>query len=147
MIFMATIKVQCHRHQIHNQLGLGTVLSRKETGACIAAARVVIDLQPCDHVSPALQDLHWLPIKQRIEFKLCLLVHKSLIGHSPAYISDLLTSAADVPGRPALRTASLGDFIVPQTNRKFGDKAFCVRRRHSGAILRHFYSLLLTQLR
>ena len=55
-------------------------------------------------------------IKQRIEFKLCLLVHKSLIGHSPAYISDLLTSAADVPGRPALRTASRGDFIVPRTN-------------------------------
>jgi len=23
----------------------------------------------------------------------------------------------------------------------------CVRRRHSGAILRHFYSLLLTELR
>ena len=50
----------------------------------------------------------------------------SLIGHSPAYISDLLTSAADVPGRPALRTASRGDFIVPRTNRKFGDRAFCV---------------------
>jgi len=33
-----------------------------------------------DHVSPALRDLHWLPIKQSIEFKLCLLVHKSLIG-------------------------------------------------------------------
>ena len=76
-------------------------------------------------VSPALRDLHWLPIKQRIEFKLCLLVHKSLIG-IPAYISDLLTSSADVPGRPAFRTASRGDFIVPRTNRKFGDRAFCV---------------------
>ena len=65
-------------------------------------------------------------VKQRIEFKLCLLVHKSLIGHSPAYISDLLTSAADVPRRPALRTASRGDFIVPRTNRKFGDREFCV---------------------
>ena len=81
-----------------------------------------------DHatMSSALRKLHWLPIKQRIEFKLCLLVHKSLIGHSPAYISDLLTSAAEVPGRPALRTASRGDFIVPRTNRKFGDRAFCV---------------------
>jgi len=34
--------------------------------------------------------------------------------------------AADVPGRPALRTASRGDFIGPRTNRKFGDRAFCV---------------------
>ena len=61
-----------------------------------AAARVVMDLRPRDHESPALQDLHWLPTKHRIEFKLCLLVHKTLIGHSPVYISDLLTSAADV---------------------------------------------------
>ena len=60
-----------------------------------AAAGVVMDLRPHDHVSPALQDLHWLPIKQRIEFKLCLLVHKTLVGHSPEYKSDLLTSAAD----------------------------------------------------
>ena len=67
-----------------------------------SAARVVMDLRPRDHVSPALRDLHWLPIKQRIEFKLCLLVHKTLVGHSPAYISDLLTSAADVSGRLAL---------------------------------------------
>ena len=73
-----------------------------------------------------MRDLHWLPIIQRIEFKLCLLVHKSLIGHSPAYVSDPLTSATDVPGRPALRTASRGDFIVPRTNRKFGNRAFCV---------------------
>ena len=43
-----------------------------------------------------------------------------------AYISDLLTSVADVPGRPALRTASRGDFMVLRTNRKFGDRAFCV---------------------
>ena len=82
-----------------------------------AAARVVMDLRPRDHVSSALRDL------QRIEFKLCLLVHKSLIGDSQAYVSDLLTSAADVPGRPALGTASRGDFIVPRTNRKFGDRA------------------------
>ena len=33
---------------------------------------------------------------------------------------------SDVPGRPALRTASRGDFIVPRTNRQFGDRAFCV---------------------
>jgi len=91
-----------------------------------AAARVVMDLRPRDHVSPALRDLHWMPIKQRTEFKLCLLVHKTLVGHSPAYISDLLTSAADVSGRPGLRMASRGDFIVPRTNRKFGDRAFCV---------------------
>jgi len=35
-----------------------------------ASAQVVYDLKPYDHVTPALKALHWLPIKQRIEFKL-----------------------------------------------------------------------------
>ena len=113
------------------------------------------------HFTP---DLHWLPIKQRIEFKLCLLVHKTLVGHSPEYISDLLTSAADVSGWPTLRAASRGDFIVPWTNRKFGDS---ILRRSSSSVewtatrpqtaafdadiqassQDIFYSLFLTELR
>ena len=124
------------------------------------------DLRPCDHVYTTLRELHWLPIKQRIEFKLCLLVHKSLIGHSPAYISDLLTSAADVPGvddppseRQAVAISSChGQIGSSETEHsvsplhEFGidcqpTSDSCVRRRHSGAILRHFYSLLLTELR
>ena len=113
-----------------------------------AAARVVMDLRPRNHVSSALRELHWLPIKQRIEFKLCLLVHKSLIGHSSAYISDLLTSAAEVPGRPALRTASRGDFIVPRTNRKVSsDKQtfmdYVMRRRSTVGGALEMFSLPL----
>ena len=46
-------------------------------------------------------------------------------------VSDLLTSAADVSGRPTLRTASRGDFIVPRTNRKFGDS---ILRRSSSSM-------------
>jgi len=41
--------------------------------------------------------LHWLPIAQRIEYKICLLVHKSFVGHVPDYIIDLLTPAASDP--------------------------------------------------
>jgi len=46
-----------------------------------AAARLVCDLSSRDHVTPALQSLHWLPIKQRIQFKLCLLVHLAINGN------------------------------------------------------------------
>jgi len=52
---------------------------------------LVLDLKPCDHVTPALYKLHWLPIGQQIEYKLCLLAHKSLIGHAPDYVTDPLT--------------------------------------------------------
>ena len=45
-----------------------------------AAARLVNDLRAHDHVTQALKVLHWLPIAQRIEYKLCLLVLESLIS-------------------------------------------------------------------
>jgi len=32
-----------------------------------AAARTVMDLKPRDHVTPALQELHWLPVTERIQ--------------------------------------------------------------------------------
>ena len=60
-----------------------------------AAARLVLDLRPCDHMTQALQELHWLPIMQRINYKLYLLVHKSRTGRAPVYVSDMLTPAAN----------------------------------------------------
>jgi len=91
-----------------------------------AAARTVLDLKPRDRVTPALQELHWLPVAERIQYKLCLLVHKSLLGHMPEYTSDVLTPVAKIPGRSALRTSSHGDLIVPRTRRRIGDRAFSV---------------------
>jgi len=42
-----------------------------------AAVRIVNGLRPHDHVS--LKELHWLPIIQRVDYKLCLLVHKVVV--------------------------------------------------------------------
>jgi hypothetical protein len=91
-----------------------------------AAARLVNGLRPCDHVTSAMKELHWLPIAQRIDYKLCLLVHKSIIGSAPVYLTDLLTAVADVPSRSALRDASNGDFVIPKTRLKLGERAFSV---------------------
>jgi len=51
-----------------------------------AAALTVLDLKPRDRVTPALQELHWLPVAKRIQYKLCLLVHKSLRTHAGIYL-------------------------------------------------------------
>jgi len=51
-----------------------------------AAASTVLDLKPCDCVTPALQELHWLSVAERSQFKLCLLVHKSLLGHTGIHL-------------------------------------------------------------
>ena len=61
-----------------------------------------------------------------VEYKLCLLVHKSIVGHAPVYMSNLLTAVADVPSRSALRDAAAGKFVVPRTRLKLGERAFSV---------------------
>ena len=67
---------------------------------------------------------HWLPVKQRITFKILLFVFKSLNGLAPFYLSDLISTY--VPSR-GLRSASLSLLHVPRSNQKtYGDRAFAV---------------------
>ena len=91
-----------------------------------AAARMVVDLGPCDHVTPALYELRWLPIAERIKFKLCLLVHHSINGRAPSYLTELVTSVANVPGRASLRSAGRHDLVVPRSRLVSSERAFSV---------------------
>ena len=54
------------------------------------AACVITKWRKCDHITPVLVDLHWLPVKQRIDFKIILLTYKDLSGLAPAYMRELL---------------------------------------------------------
>jgi len=38
-----------------------------------------------DHVKPALKQPHWLPVEQRITYKLCLFMHHTHTGQAPQY--------------------------------------------------------------
>jgi len=90
------------------------------------AARVVVGLGPRDHVTPTLCELHWLPIAARIDYKLCLLVHKSFVGQVPDYITELLTPAASDPSPSSLRSSGSSNLIVRRARRKIGDRAFAL---------------------
>ena len=54
------------------------------------AARLIFNLGRCEHVSPCLIQLHWLPIRHRITYKLCTLMHNVYIGKSPRYLADIV---------------------------------------------------------
>ena len=95
-----------------------------------AAARVVYDLKPYDHVTPTLRALHWLPVKQRIEFKLCLLVHLVINKRAPVYPQNLLTTPTSVPARTSNRSASNNELVKQSTRLKLGERAFSVARPH-----------------
>ena len=72
-----------------------------------AAARPVYGLLPRDHVSAAAIELHWLPVEACIQFKLCLLVHLTVIGNAPTYITDLLKPVSSLTSRGTVLRLSL----------------------------------------
>ena len=49
-------------------------------------ARVITNTSKYQHITPTLKKLHWLPIKQRIDYKLCLLTYKTLTNQQPTYL-------------------------------------------------------------
>ena len=55
-----------------------------------AAARLVYRAPRFCHTSPLLLELHWLPVKFRIVFKIVLITFKAIYGHAPKYINDLI---------------------------------------------------------
>ena len=57
-----------------------------------AAARLVLNLKRSDHITPALIQLHWLPVKFRIIYKLCSPQVSEWSGRSGAFISQWTVS-------------------------------------------------------
>ena len=55
-----------------------------------ACARLVYRRSKFTSTAPLLRELHWLPVRQRISFKILLIVYKSLNGQAPNYITELL---------------------------------------------------------
>ena len=93
-----------------------------------AAARVLARTKKAEHISPILKSLHWLPVCHRIDFKILLIVYKSLNGPGPKYLSELLQHYE--PSR-SLRSSGTGLLIVPRYKTKHGEAAFCHYAPHS----------------
>ena len=80
-----------------------------------SAARLILDVRKFDSVSAAIRnELHWLPIEERIRFKFALLVQHCIVGAAPEYLTELCRSVSSSSGRQSLRSASRGDLIVPR---------------------------------
>jgi len=89
------------------------------TAVCLVAGS-----SRCDHAFSLLRDRHWLPFKQRIEYKLCMMVHRCLYGDAPSYLLDLITSSADATVRGGLRSAASSTVAVPRAMSSLGDRSF-----------------------
>ena len=87
-----------------------------------SAARVVSKTRKYEHITPVLKALHWLPVIQRIDYKVLILVFKALNGLSPGYITDMLMEYT--PSR-TLRSQDSNLLVVPRTRLKSaGQRSF-----------------------
>ena len=89
-----------------------------------AAARLIYQLRPREHVGSSLQQLHWLPIRSRVLYKQCLLMYKVNRGQAPKYISDLVSTVAATATRSGLCSAKTTNYHLPRLRTKFGERAF-----------------------
>ena len=84
-----------------------------------STARLITCTTRMDHVTPILRELHWLPVQERVQYKVLLLTFNGL---APQYLADLLKTY--VPQRQ-LRSSVKSMLVVPKTNTKtYGRRGF-----------------------
>ena len=87
------------------------------------AARLISKTSRHDHISPVLKDLHWLPVQQRIQFKILTLTFKALHNLAPVYIKILLQVYK--PGRNLRSQNTSIRLVIPKTRTMtYGDRCF-----------------------
>jgi hypothetical protein len=72
------------------------------------------------HITPVLKRLHWLPVEQRIKYKIATITYKSLDHHQPSYLFELLSSVPQ-SGR---RSSSNKLLSLQRVNSKLGERSF-----------------------
>jgi hypothetical protein len=111
----------------HNGLLLGT--TEKDLGklqlAQNNAARLLTGAAYNQHITPVLQQLHWLPVRLRINFKILVTIQKRIhLELSPNYLREI--TPLYKPAR-SLRSAQDSTIItVPRSHNRYGDRSFNV---------------------
>ena len=80
------------------------------------AARVTFSAGKPEHVSPYLEQLHWLPVRARVQFKLCTLMHAIHNKQCPAYLADVVQLVGMASTRTGLCSADSSNYSLPRLN-------------------------------
>jgi hypothetical protein len=80
------------------------------------AARIIFRCNRLEPSAPLRRELHWLPVKERVVFKVLLLTYKGVNNLAPAYLAEFLKKYT--PGRVNLRSGNQHLITVPRTHRQ-----------------------------
>ena len=87
-----------------------------------SAARLVTKRGIFDEISPILYELHCLPIRSRITFKILLIVFNILDNRAPEYLSEFIK--LHTPCRPDLRSANPNLRLLERQDTRFTTKSY-----------------------
>ena len=87
------------------------------------AARIIFRLPKFCHITPSLFTLNWLPVRYRIDFKICHLTFKAIRGCAPSYLREVVVVKEN---RYRLRSSNQLLLCMPKgiTKKTLGDRAF-----------------------
>ena len=87
------------------------------------AARLIKRVPQRESITPILKELHWLPVKARIDYKMLVMTYQCLYEPSfPKYLSDKIT--VYTPTR-SLRSYNKNFLVKPKANlRNYGERTF-----------------------
>jgi len=109
-------------------IGISDIYARSFQSVIRAAARLITRRRKFDSISAVIRDdLHWLPFRQRVEYKINAIVYNCLHNDAPRYLSEFCQSVSSNAVRQNLRSATRGDLIVPRTKGvRYGPRSFAV---------------------
>ena len=82
-------------------------------------ARVVVpSVNRREHITPTLKQLHWLPVQQRIFFKIGLITFKVIKNQQPPYVADLLQLLPASNRRSSSKRLLKVPFVRTETGRR-----------------------------
>ena len=88
-----------------------------------AAVRLVFRAKKQDHVTPLMKKLHWLPIEQRIKYKLASHCFNFFNNSAPSYFSNLLS--VYTPTRTLRSSSDTRLLCIPKVNSvSYGERSF-----------------------
>ena len=92
-------------------------LLRKAQSVQNTATRLLTSARRCDHITPLLHQLHWLPVQRWVEFEIACLVHQSLASLAPTYLTTDIHLVSEYGRRP-LRSSTDRTLTVPRTHNR-----------------------------
>ena len=104
-------------------LGLPNITIQRLQKMQNRAARIITLAPVKDHIHPTLKCLHWLPVREMINFKVACLVFKCLHNMAPSNLSELIKIY--VPSR-SLRSKHELLLVIPPHKLALGERSFSV---------------------